>query len=70
MQVLVSPKYQIVIPKQIRNKLGVKKGERLYMRVKDNCIVLVLDKPIKSLRGTLKGTKLDDIREEKEGKRL
>ena len=52
MQVLVSPKYQIVIPKEIRNKLGVKKGERLYMRVKDNCIVLVLPS-MKSVLKTL-----------------
>jgi len=68
MQVLISPKYQIVIPKGIRNKLGLRKGERMHIRVKRGSIILVPDKPIQSFRGVLKGTRLDDIREE--GERL
>jgi AbrB family looped-hinge helix DNA binding protein len=68
MQVLISPKYQIVIPKGIRNKLGLRKGERMHIRVKRDSIILVPDKPLQSLRGVLKGTRLDDIREE--GERL
>ncbi|MEE9192309.1 MAG: AbrB/MazE/SpoVT family DNA-binding domain-containing protein [Candidatus Aerophobetes bacterium] len=68
MQVLISPKYQIVIPKAIRNKLKLTKGERMHIRVKGDTVILVPDKPIQSFRGVLKGTRLDDIREE--GERL
>jgi len=68
MQVLISSKYQIVIPKVIRNKLRLRKGERMHIRVKGGSVILVPDKPIQSFRGVLKGTRLDDIREE--GERL
>ena len=68
MQVLIPPKYQIVIPKGIRNKLRLRKGERMHIRVKGNSVILVPDKPIQSFWGVSKGTRLDDIREE--GERL
>jgi len=66
MLVLISPKYQIVIPKSIRNKLGLRIGGKIHMRVKGNSIILMPDKPIQNFRGVLKGTRLDDIREEAE----
>lgn len=68
MQVLISPKYQIVIPKEIRSKIGLRKGQKMHISIKGKSIVLMPDKPIQSFRGVLKGTKLDDIREE--GERL
>ena len=60
MQVIVSPKYQIVIPKEIRTKIGLRKGQRMHISVKGKSIVLMPDKPIQSLRGILKDTKADD----------
>lgn len=66
MQVLVSPKYQVVIPKALRNKLGLKKGTRMHITVKRNSIILVPDRPLKDFRGLLRGTRLDDIREQEE----
>lgn len=68
MEVVISPKYQIVIPKGLRNKLGLRKGEKMHIRVKADSLILVPDKPIESFRGVLKGTRLDDVREE--GERL
>jgi AbrB family looped-hinge helix DNA binding protein len=35
---LISPKYQIVIPKAIRNKLDLKPGQRLSITEKDGHI--------------------------------
>jgi len=62
MQVIVSPKYQIVIPKEIRTKIGLRKGQRMHISVKGKSIILLPDEPIQSLRGILKGTKLDNTR--------
>lgn len=54
MQVKVSPKYQIVIPKEIRSKVGLQKGQKMHISIKGKSIVLMPDKPIQSLRGILK----------------
>ena len=62
MQVLVSPKYQIVIPKEIRTKIGLRKGQKMHISVKGKSIILLPDEPIQSLRGILKDSKLDDAR--------
>lgn len=60
MQVLVSPKYQIVIPKEIRTKIGLRKGQKIHISIKGKSIVLMPDKPIQSLRGILKDSKAND----------
>jgi len=68
MQVIVSPKYQIVIPKGIRTKIGLRKGQRMHISVKGKSIVLLPDKPIQSLRGILKDSKVEDARGQGERK--
>ena len=60
MQVIVSPKYQIVIPKEIRTKIGLRKGQKMHISVKGKSIILLPDEPIQSLRGILKDAKLQD----------
>jgi len=60
MQVIVSPKYQIVIPKEIRTKIGLRKGQKMHISIKGKSIVLLPDKPIQSFRGILKDAKLQD----------
>lgn len=52
---LLSPKYQIVIPKEIRRKLNLQPGQRLQFTEKDQCIEV---RPVLSpdqLIGFLKG---------------
>ena len=68
MQVIVSPKYQIVIPKEIRTKVGLRKGQKMHITIKGKSIVLMLDKPIQSLRGILKKGRADDARTQREAK--
>ena len=68
MQVIVSPKYQIVIPKEIRNKIGLRKGQKMHISIKGKSIVLMPDKPIQSLRGILKKGRADDARTQGEAK--
>ncbi len=53
----VSPKGQIVIPKRLRDKLGIRKGEKLAIEEADE-VVLVMKKvkdPVQAMRGLFKG---------------
>ncbi len=68
MQIIVSPKYQIVIPKEIRSKIGLRKGQKMHISIKGKSIVLMPDKPIQSLRGILNASNIDDARREGEHK--
>ena len=56
---ILSSKGQVVIPADIRQKLGLEKQTRLTVRIQDGEIVLApeqqADQPQKSLRGILKG---------------
>lgn len=61
--VTVSPKYQVVIPKLIRESLGLKPGEKLQIFQIGNRIELVRVKDIKDLRGSLPGLETRVIRE-------
>ena len=68
MQVIVSPKYQIVIPKEIRTKVGLRKGQKMHISIKGKSIVLMPDKPIQSLRGILKVSNVNNATTEGEHK--
>ena len=53
--VTVSPKFQVVIPKEIRNQLELKPKQKLQLLQYGDRIELVPIKDIKKLRGFLKG---------------
>jgi AbrB family looped-hinge helix DNA binding protein len=53
--VKVSPKFQVVIPKEIRESSGIKVGSKMDMFVYDGRIELVPIKSMKSLKGSLPG---------------
>jgi len=53
--VTISPKYQVVIPKEIREKLGLTPGQKVQTIVFEDRIELIPVKPIKRMRGFLKG---------------
>ena len=55
--VKTSAKGQIVVPKEIREKLGIAPGKKVLFRIVDNHaeIIPLPDDPIKALRGMLKG---------------
>jgi AbrB family looped-hinge helix DNA binding protein len=53
--VTVSPKYQVVIPLEIRRELGLKPGEKLRMIRFQDRVEMVPVRTIKSMRGFLKG---------------
>ncbi len=60
-QVTVSPKYQIVIPKKIREAMKIRPGQKLTMFAEDRYIHLVPLRSIKELEGLLKGTPAPDF---------
>lgn len=53
--VTVSPKYQVVIPKEVRESLGIFSGQKIQVLTFQNRIELVPIKPMKTMRGFLKG---------------
>ncbi|MFH2060851.1 MAG: AbrB/MazE/SpoVT family DNA-binding domain-containing protein [Pseudomonadota bacterium] len=62
--VIVSPKYQVVIPKAVRETLKLKPGQRMLVIEYDNRIELIPDREISELRGFLKGIDIEFSREE------
>jgi AbrB family looped-hinge helix DNA binding protein len=54
-EVTVSPKFQIVIPREVRDALRIRPGEKLRVFEFENRIELVPVRPIRELRGSLKG---------------
>jgi len=53
--VKVSPKFQVVIPKAVREALELKPGEELQIFILDRSIRLQRPRSIKELRGIAKG---------------
>lgn len=62
--VTISPKYQVVIPKAVREKLGLRPGQKVQAIVYDGRIELIPIQPIRSLRGYLQGIDTTVPREE------
>lgn len=61
--VTVSPKFQVVIPRDVRETLSIKPGEKMQIINYANRIELVPVKKIKSMRGFLKGIDTTVVRE-------
>lgn len=53
--VTVSPKYQVVIPKAVRDSLDVQPGQKVQMIAYEGRIELILLQPMPQSRGFLKG---------------
>jgi len=53
--VTVSPKFQVVIPKDVRESLGIVSGQKVQVLTYRNRIELIPVRPMKALKGFLKG---------------
>lgn len=53
--VTVSPKFQVVIPKAMRDSLKLAPGQKIQAVLYEDRIELIPLKPIKKMRGFLKG---------------
>jgi AbrB family looped-hinge helix DNA binding protein len=61
--VIVLSKYQIVIPKEIRESVGIVSGQKIQMIAYRNRIELIPIKPIFQMRGFSKGIDTEVNRE-------
>lgn len=62
--VTVSPKFQVVIPKAVRERANIRVGEKLQVLSFDDRIELVRTQPMRKMRGFLKGLDVTFIRDE------
>ena len=53
--VTVSPKFQVVIPKAVRESMGIVSGQKIQMLTYGDRIKLIPIRPMQELRGFLKG---------------
>jgi AbrB family looped-hinge helix DNA binding protein len=60
----VSPKFQVVIPRKVRETLGIRPGERVQVFLYEDRIEFVPVKPMKRVRGFLEGIDTTVEREE------
>jgi len=61
--VTISPKFQIVIPKKIRQMMKLKTGEKIQMIQYDNRIELIPIVAMRKLKGFLRGMNVTMDRE-------
>ena len=62
--VKISPKYQVVIPKRIRDALGLRPGQRLQIMEIGNRIELIPEHSIEEMEGFLEGIDTEVPRED------
>jgi len=65
-EVVVSSKYQIVIPAEVRKSLSIKKGQKLHLIVENGAIRLIPSMPFSEMRGLLHGMDTKTVRDEED----
>ena len=66
MQTTISSKYQIVIPKPVREHLNLKPKQKLTVIEKDKMIILVPLATLEELRGIAPGVSANNYREKRD----
>jgi len=61
--VTVSPKYQVVIPRKVRESLQLRPGQKMQVVEYEGRVELIPEKDITELRGFLKGINTEFKRE-------
>ncbi len=60
----ISPKYQVVIPKEVREKLKLKRGQKMVVVAKGGVVHMIPEKPLEFFKGFLKGLDSKGLRED------
>jgi AbrB family looped-hinge helix DNA binding protein len=66
MQTTISSKYQVVIPKRMREHLNLKPKQKLTIIEKDKFLILIPQSSLEELRGIAAGATVDGYREKKD----
>jgi AbrB family looped-hinge helix DNA binding protein len=61
--VTVSPKFQVVIPREVRESLGIRPGQKVQVIRYEDRIELIPVRPIRETRGFLEGIDTEVKRE-------
>ncbi|MFP6655110.1 MAG: AbrB/MazE/SpoVT family DNA-binding domain-containing protein [Myxococcota bacterium] len=64
--VKLSTKYQLVIPRDIRQRLDLVPGTRITVVEKGGILHLIPERPIEEMRGIARGTTRTGLREKKD----
>jgi AbrB family looped-hinge helix DNA binding protein len=67
--VTISSKYQVVIPREIREQFNLKPGQKIMFIPYNNILHVVIVPSIKQARGMLKGIDTEILREEEDEER-
>ena len=62
--VTISPKFQVVIPREVRQAMGLHPGEKMEVIQYQGRLELIPQRDIRSLRGFLKGVRTRFERDE------
>ena len=62
--VTISSKYQVVIPREVREQFNLKPGQKIMFIPYNNVLHVIIVPSIKQARGMLKGINTDVKREE------
>ena len=66
METTISSKYQVVIPRAIRERLHLQPQQKLTIWEKDGMLILVPEVKLESLRGIARGANVADYRDKKD----
>lgn len=64
--VTLSSKYQLVLPREVRERLALRPGTKLTVIEKGGILYLVPERPVAELRGVARGTRRKGLRDEKD----
>ena len=62
----ISPKYQVVIPKDVRERLHLKSGQKMMVVAKGGVVHLIPEKHTSFYKGFLKGMTTEGMREDED----
>ncbi len=66
MEITISSKYQVVIPRDIRRKLGLQPKQKLLVMEKSGILYMIPQSPLGELKGTARQTAVEGYREKGE----
>ena len=64
--VTLSTKYQLVIPREVRERLDLEPGAKLTVIAKGGILYLVPERPLPEFRGVARGTRRSGLRDKKD----
>ena len=64
--VILSTKYQLVIPREVRERLALEPGAKFTVIEKGGILYLVPERPLADFRGVARGTRRKGLRDKKD----